>query len=196
MLQGVEELGGGLSGGAGVSLNHVPAGDDVAGGELFKDHAGHGTYVQGIDFDQVAGLGHSVLLGFAHGVGPGPQGAARSRNPGTGRFQQACLAFQLGENAAYHGSRNLQLLTAQQYGERNLFPSGETASVKSKPFPLKEKSKSAGVGDGDDGSEIPACSAHRDHSGSASDRKSGAANAEVTASTGHVLACTIKIHPG
>ncbi len=66
---------------------------------------------------------------------------------------------------------------------------------KSKPFPLKEKSKSAGVGDGDDGSEIPACSGHRDHSGAASDR-SLAANAEMTASTGPVLACTMKIHPG
>src|SRR5437016_13913361 len=38
-LQGVEELSGGLSCGAGVRLQHVPAGNHVAGGELFKDHA-------------------------------------------------------------------------------------------------------------------------------------------------------------
>src|SRR5437868_9747905 len=50
-LQGVEELSGGLSCGAGVRLQHVPAGNHVAGGELFKDHARNGTDVQGVDFD-------------------------------------------------------------------------------------------------------------------------------------------------
>jgi hypothetical protein len=44
--QGVEELGGRCSGGASVGLDHVPARDDVAGGELFEDHAGQGTHVQ------------------------------------------------------------------------------------------------------------------------------------------------------
>src|SRR5258708_19110597 len=68
VLQGVEELSGGLSGGAGVSLQHVPAGNHVPGSELFKDHAGNGTDVQGVDFDQVAGLGHRVFPGFAHRV--------------------------------------------------------------------------------------------------------------------------------
>jgi hypothetical protein len=38
-----------------VGLNDVPAGNHIAGGELFEDHAGNGTHVQGIDFDQVAG---------------------------------------------------------------------------------------------------------------------------------------------
>src|SRR5713226_3883623 len=37
VLQGVEELSGGLGSGAGVSLQHVPAGNHIAGGELFKD---------------------------------------------------------------------------------------------------------------------------------------------------------------
>jgi hypothetical protein len=68
VLQGVEELRGGLSGGAGVSLQHVPAGNHVTGRELFKDHARNGTDVQGVDFDQVAGLGHRVFPGFAHRV--------------------------------------------------------------------------------------------------------------------------------
>ena len=36
-----------MSGGASVRLHHVPAGDDVAGSELFEDHAGHGTRAQG-----------------------------------------------------------------------------------------------------------------------------------------------------
>lgn len=68
VLQGVEELRGGLGGGAGVRLQHVPAGNHVTGSELFKDHAGNRTDVQGVDFDQVAGLGHRVFPGFAHRV--------------------------------------------------------------------------------------------------------------------------------
>ena len=56
VLQGVEELGGGWGGGAGVGLDHIPARDHIAGGELFEDHARHRTHVQSIDFDQVAGL--------------------------------------------------------------------------------------------------------------------------------------------
>src|SRR5271156_4243029 len=35
MLQGVKELGGGLSGGASVRLQHVPAGNHITSGELF-----------------------------------------------------------------------------------------------------------------------------------------------------------------
>jgi hypothetical protein len=45
VLQSVEELGGGLSGGASVRLQHIPAGNDIASGELFEDHAGDGTDV-------------------------------------------------------------------------------------------------------------------------------------------------------
>ena len=93
VLQSIEELGSGLGGGASVRLNHIPAGDHVAGGELFEDHAGYRTHVQGIDLDQIAGLGDRVLLGFAHGIGTGPQSAARSRNPAAGRFHQPALRF-------------------------------------------------------------------------------------------------------
>jgi hypothetical protein len=74
----------------------VPAGDHVAGGELFEDHAGHRTHVQGVDLDQLAGPRNRVLLGFARGVGTGAQGAARSRNPGAGRFHQAALLASVG----------------------------------------------------------------------------------------------------
>ena len=72
VLQGVEELGRSRGRGTGVGLQGIPARDHVAGGELFKDHAGHRTLVQGIDADQIARLRHRVLLGFAHGVGTGP----------------------------------------------------------------------------------------------------------------------------
>ena len=42
-------------------------------------------------------------------------------------------------------------------------------AVSNSPY-WQEKSKSAGVGDGDDASEIPACSGKKDHTGAASDR--------------------------
>ena len=38
-------IGGGLSGGAAVGLDHVPARDHVAGGELFELDAGTGTHL-------------------------------------------------------------------------------------------------------------------------------------------------------
>jgi len=113
-LQGVEELSGGLGGGAGVRLQHVPAGNHVASGELFKDHAGNGTDVQGIDFDQVAGLGDRVFPGFAHRERTGAQRAARSRDSSAWRFHEPALQLQASENASHHGSRNRQLLAAQQ----------------------------------------------------------------------------------
>jgi hypothetical protein len=138
VLQRVEELSRGLGGGAGVGLNHVPAGDHVTGGELFEDDAGYGTHVQGIDFDQIAGAGDRVLFGFAHGVGTGAQGAARSRNTGAGRFDQAALLLQLRENAAHHGSRNRHALAAQEHGEFVLAPAGN-CNRKVKTFSAKGK---------------------------------------------------------
>ncbi len=106
VLQGVEELGGGLGGGAGVGLKHIPAGDRIAGGELFEDHAGQRTHVQGIDLDQVTGLRHGVLLGFAHRAGPGAESTARSRKAAARRFDQPAMPFERSENTAHHGSGN------------------------------------------------------------------------------------------
>ena len=41
----VEEARGGGGCSAGAGFQHVPAGDDVAGGEVFEHHAGHGAHV-------------------------------------------------------------------------------------------------------------------------------------------------------
>jgi hypothetical protein len=112
VLPGVEELRGGLSGGAGVRLQHVPAGNHIASGELFEDHTGNGTDIQGIDFDQVAGLRSRIFLGFAHGVRAETQGAARSRDAAARWFDQSALLLESSENAAHHGNRNRYLLAA------------------------------------------------------------------------------------
>jgi hypothetical protein len=87
-----------------MGLDHVPARDHIASGELFEDHAGHGTHVHSIDLDQVARLQHRVLLGFSHRIGTRPQSTARSRNAGARRFHQPALPLELSQNAAHHGS--------------------------------------------------------------------------------------------
>ncbi len=104
VLQGVEELRGGLGGRTRMSLNYVPARNHIARGELFEDHPGNGTDVQGIDFDQVARLRSRVLLGFSHGIGTGPQSATRSGDSAARRLHQPALLLESSENAAHHGN--------------------------------------------------------------------------------------------
>jgi hypothetical protein len=121
-----------------MSLQHVPAGNHIAGGERFKDHAGDGTDVQGIDLDQVAGLRSRIFPGFAHRVGTRPQGAARSGDAAARRFDQSALLLESSENASHHGSRNRKLLTVQKHRQlvfappRKLQPHPQTFSSKGK----------------------------------------------------------------
>src|ERR1035441_3869514 len=75
------------------------------------------------------------------------------------------------------------------------YPNAETATATAKPFLLREKTKSAGGGAGDNDCAPPASSNRTDHNGAASD-KTSAAEAKVTAGMGHVAAATIEIHPG
>jgi hypothetical protein len=64
VLQHVEELGGGLGKSPGVSLDHIPARDLVAGRELFENHTRHRAHIESIDLHQVPGVGHRVRLGL------------------------------------------------------------------------------------------------------------------------------------
>ena len=41
---------------AGVGFEYIPAGDDVAGGEVFEHDAGDGVHIAGVYVDKVAGL--------------------------------------------------------------------------------------------------------------------------------------------
>src|SRR6185437_3016698 len=116
-LEGGEELGGGGGGGAGADFEHVPAGDDIAGGELLEHEAREGTEVEGIHLDQVAGPKWGVFLGFAHGPGTHagrPAGDGHAAAPG---FGEAAASLGLGQDAADHGDRQLQALAGQQDGE-------------------------------------------------------------------------------
>jgi hypothetical protein len=81
-LQGIEELGGGLGGGASVRLNRIPARITSRAVNCLKTTPGTGR----TDLDPITGPGDAVLLGFAHGVGARAQSAPQSRNAGAERF--------------------------------------------------------------------------------------------------------------
>ena len=55
-----------------------------------------------------------VLLGFAHGIRTGTQGAARTGHARARGLDQPSLAFHLGEDAPHHRSGDLALLPRQQ----------------------------------------------------------------------------------
>lgn len=65
----VEEARGGGGCSASAGFEHVPAGDGVAGGEVFEHDAGRGAHVQGVHLDEVAGLVHGIPLRLADRLG-------------------------------------------------------------------------------------------------------------------------------
>jgi hypothetical protein len=155
VLQDIEELGRGLSGGASVRLEHVPAGNHIASGERFEDHAGDGTDVQGIDFltkSPGSEVAYSLDLRTAYG-----RGRKARRDPGTplrgGSASRPCCL-----------SRG------------RIRPTMETEIVS---FWRRSRTASQVV------RIITALPAI----------KRLAADAEVTASVGHVIAATIEIYP-
>ena len=63
----LEEVGGGGGGGPLAGLEDVPAGDHVAGREVFEGNAGDRAHVEGIELDEIAGLRGLILARFADG---------------------------------------------------------------------------------------------------------------------------------
>ena len=72
-----EELGGGEAGGAAVGLDDIPAGDDIARGELCEDHAGERPYIQRIDLDEIAGSRGRIVSWLTDGIGAGGPSSMR-----------------------------------------------------------------------------------------------------------------------
>jgi hypothetical protein len=152
-------------------------------------------HVQGIDLDQVAGRRHRVWLGFAHGIGTGPEGAARSGNSRTRRFHQPALPLELSQNTPHHGSRNRLLLAAEKNRQfvlppaRKLPPQSQNlACYEKRPSRLAalprtmtallQRAQIVRII-----APLPAI-------------ERLAADAKVTAGVGDVAAATIEIHPG
>ncbi len=92
----VEEARSARSGGACACLEHIPSGDDIAGGEALEDHAGQRADIQGIHLDEVAGHAELIVLRLADGIRTGyaplPAGDARA----WGFPQQAAALEELG----------------------------------------------------------------------------------------------------
>src|SRR5579863_2946406 len=96
---------------SGVSLQDVPPRDQIARREVVQDHAGFRTHLLGVQGHQIAGLAHPPKTGLARGPGTMAQLAALSDEHGrSGSFHQHAPAFQIGEHAANHGSRQRKAL--------------------------------------------------------------------------------------
>lgn len=62
------KLGGGDAGGAAVGLDDIPAGDDIARGELFEEQAGERPYIPRIDLHEIARSRGRIVPRFADGI--------------------------------------------------------------------------------------------------------------------------------
>ena len=140
--------------------------------QALEDHAGDRTHVQGIDLDQVAGVQHRVVLGFAYSVGTRPQSTPRAGNSEARRFQQPTLPLELREHAPPPWKSKPATSGGATEPPTCLCPSAETATARSKPFLLREKTKSAGGGAEDKDCVLPGSSNPADHSAAANDRRS------------------------
>ena len=80
LLEAVEELRGGSSARARVSLQHVPARDDIARGEAFPDYGGQRSHIERIDLDEIIGLEGPIFFGFSHRVGARRKRTAREHD--------------------------------------------------------------------------------------------------------------------
>ena len=117
--------GDGHGSGSGLGLNQVPARDHVAGGELFRDHAGQRGAPRGYRLARRRRAGRprtAWVCGWHTG-----RGRRARRLPGTplrgGSISGPCR-FNCVRMRLYHGSGNRNMPLAQQDGELALAPAG------------------------------------------------------------------------
>jgi hypothetical protein len=84
-----------------MSLDDVPAGDDVSCSEVLEHYARQRADVQGVHLHQVAGLTHPVAPGFAYSIGPEPLAFAGRDDAECGLLEKTLL-FELGKDATHH----------------------------------------------------------------------------------------------
>jgi len=107
LLQGVEKAGSRRGGGPAVGIDHVPARDHLASGELLEHHARHRAHLQGVDLDQIAGLLDAPAGGLADGIKPRPGTGARRTIPIRSRLQQRPAPLQPRQDASDHHGNTL-----------------------------------------------------------------------------------------
>src|SRR6266545_970871 len=118
----LEGSGGGQGGGAAGELEHVPATDHVAGGEVLEDHAGPRADVQGVDLDQVARCGHGVVARLADRVRPLPAPLAGADPPHG--LEELAGTLEVAQDASDLRDRELDALAVQEHLELVLAPAG------------------------------------------------------------------------
>src|SRR6266511_1918139 len=133
----LEGSGGGQGGGAAGELEHVPATDHVAGGEVLEDHAGPRADVQGVDLDQVARCGHGVVARLADRVRPLPAPLAGADPPHG--LEELAGALEVAQDASDHRDREHQPLAVQEHLELVLAPARILLAQRVDRLPLLER---------------------------------------------------------
>src|SRR6266542_3276748 len=135
-IDGAQEGSGAGRRGLTSDAEHVPARDDIAGGELLEDDARERSQIERINLDEVARGTGQVLLRLARRVGPRRPGTmAGARRPQ--RLDQQASRLQGGEDAADHRGRGRPALLAEEPDELVLAPSRVLlAQLKDGPFQL------------------------------------------------------------
>ena len=105
-----------------AELERVPAGHDVAGGELLPDLAREGPDVERVELDQVARPLDRPVGRLADRVGPCPASLADAHPASGARLVQLARAAQAGQDPADHRGRQDDADPAQEDPELVLAP--------------------------------------------------------------------------
>src|SRR3990172_312547 len=117
----IQEAGRGVSRGAAMCLQDLPAGEDVAGGEVLEREPGEEGDVSGVHLDDGAGVIRQVLFGLSDAVWT-QEGTARMPGISAGGFNQPAGLLEVSQDAADHRGRALPALVAEQDDELVLAP--------------------------------------------------------------------------
>ena len=118
---GIQEAGRGVSRGAAMCLQYLPASEDVAGGEVLELKAWEERDMRCVHLDDGAGAVRQVLLRLTHTVWAHER---TPRVPGIGArcFHQPAFLLEMSQDATDHRSGALPALVAEQDDELVLAP--------------------------------------------------------------------------
>jgi hypothetical protein len=109
LLQVRQKVARGGGGGTGADHRQVVAADDIVGGEVFEDRAGHRSQLHGVDLDQVARCASGVLPWLADGMRLGhTTGAPRD---GTQGFDQVPGRLEIAQSPSHHSECQRRIWT-------------------------------------------------------------------------------------
>lgn len=132
----IQEAGRGVSRGAAMSPQDLPAGVDVAGGEVFEGEPGEERDMDSVDLDDGARAVHEIRFGLAHTVAPCELPPAVPRLD-FDRLDEPALRLEVAQDAPHHRSRALPALLSKENGELVFAPTRrEKTEFEDRPFQL------------------------------------------------------------